>query len=343
MARLLLILVLGSAMALASAPAMAADAAEVTVGRALSPTITLQAYYPTSIVVHEGDTVAWRAGSPEPHTVTQFPVAPDSFDSSPALDHTSPLFRSWFGPGGFLLPTQSFNWTFNQTGVFPYFCLLHDGMGGVIRVVNASSGSAALPAFPATATGSNGTRVAHVDVGWGGGETMVAAFAPSDLTIQVGDTVQWTNKHPTEPHTVTGAPKNPDAPPGPDNPFTWNSSPAFDFTKIPPDWFGGERGALSLPAPGQPSESSPHTEFRHTFDKAGQYTYFCKLHPQMWGTVTVLAKANASMMGGPGSVGGTTNGSAGGTSVQPANRTPGPDAPLLLLGVVGLALVLRRR
>jgi len=307
--------------------AAAADV-DVQVGRAISPNVGQHVFFPQTVVVNPGDEVVWKAGSPEPHTVTQFPVTAGSWDSSPALDHTSALFRSWFGPGGFLLPTQTFNRTFSQAGVFPYFCLLHDGMGGVIHVDNRTGAAAISP--PSTW---------HVDVGWGTGDTTVFAFAPNDLTVLVGDTVQWENKASSEPHTVTGAPPNPDAPPGPDNQFSWNSSPAFDFTAIPPDWFGGPRGVLSLPAPGEPSEGAPHTEFRHTFAESGMFSYFCKLHPEMWGTVIVLEHP-ASMMNSnntgnmnPNTTSGTTGGS----------RVPGPPLGMALAGLALLALALRRR
>jgi plastocyanin len=314
----------------------AATDAEVQVGRQIAPNVHMNVFFPSNVVVNAGDTVVWKAGNPEPHSATEFPVGQGTFDSSPALDHTSPLFRKWFGPGGFVLPTQTFNRTFSQVGVFPYFCLLHseEGMQGLIRVVNGTDTGL----LPPSAAHANKTWL--VDAGWGTGQTVVNAFAPADVTIEVGDTVQWENMASTEPHTVTGAPANPNAPPGPGNDFTWNSSPAFDFTEIPPDWFSGPRGALSLPAPGAPEEGGPpHTEYRKTFDRSGQYAYFCKVHPDMWGTVTVLEHATAMMNG---TAGGSSSGSQAGKAAG-SSAVPGAPAGLALVALGVIAAALRRR
>jgi len=69
----------------------------------------------------------------------------------------------------------------------------------------------------------------------------------------VGDTVRWTNDDAT-PHTVTSGSNG-----VPDNKF--NSSPNFNPLKAPGDTFS------------------------HTFTEAGQYPYYCALHPNQVGTV----------------------------------------------------------
>jgi nitrite reductase (NO-forming) len=81
------------------------------------------------------------------------------------------------------------------------------------------------------------------------------AFKPNPATVHVGDTVTWTNDD-TQPHTVTSGSNG-----TPDNKF--NSSPNFN----------------PLLSPGQ--------TFQHKFTAAGQYPYFCQLHPNMVGTVSV--------------------------------------------------------
>jgi plastocyanin len=73
------------------------------------------------------------------------------------------------------------------------------------------------------------------------------AFSPSSLTINVGDTVTWTNMD-SAPHTVTV------------------SSGPVKFSS----------GNL---AKGQ--------SFSYTFTKAGTYKYYCAVHPDMTGTVIV--------------------------------------------------------
>lgn len=85
--------------------------------------------------------------------------------------------------------------------------------------------------------------------------TTDAAYQPNLVQISVGDTVTWTNDD-SQPHTVTsGVNGQPDG--------RFNSSPNFN----------------PLLATGQ--------TFEHTFTEAGEYPYFCLLHPNMVGTVSV--------------------------------------------------------
>ena len=80
-------------------------------------------------------------------------------------------------------------------------------------------------------------------------------FQPNPIQLQVSDTVTWINDD-LEPHTVTSGSNG-----VPDNKF--NSSPDF----------------IPLMTPG--------ATFSHTFTEAGEYPYFCLLHPNMVGTVRV--------------------------------------------------------
>jgi plastocyanin len=81
------------------------------------------------------------------------------------------------------------------------------------------------------------------------------AYEPNPVQVSVGDTVTWTNDDSTT-HTVTSGQSG-----QPDGKF--DSSPNFN----------------PLMAPGQ--------AFSHTFTEAGQYPYYCALHPNMVGTVSV--------------------------------------------------------
>jgi plastocyanin len=82
-------------------------------------------------------------------------------------------------------------------------------------------------------------------------------FQPNPIQLQAGDTVTWRNDD-LEAHTVTSGSNG-----VPDNKF--NSSPNF----------------IPLITPG--------ATFSHTFIQAGEYPYFCLLHPNMVGTVTVVS------------------------------------------------------
>jgi plastocyanin len=104
----------------------------------------------------------------------------------------------------------------------------------------------------ATTTGGATTSVSIVP---GSSSLTDTAYQPNPVQVSVGDTVTWTNDD-TQPHTVTSGQNG-----QPDGKF--DSSPNFN----------------PLMAPGQ--------TFEHTFTEAGQYPYYCALHPNMVGTVSV--------------------------------------------------------
>jgi plastocyanin len=84
-----------------------------------------------------------------------------------------------------------------------------------------------------------------------GDEESTEPFNPSQKNITVGNTIMWTNND-IEVHTVTSG--------SPDN----TNTKVFDSGNL-----------------------NPKQTFEHTFDKAGYYKYFCKLHPSMVGVVKV--------------------------------------------------------
>jgi plastocyanin len=123
------------------------------------------------------------------------------------------------------------------------------------------------------------------------------AFSPNPIQASPGDTVVWTNKD-TAIHTVTsGTPSNPEKTFG-----------------VKPD--------------GTPELIAPQKTFQFTFAQAGDFPYYCQLHPAMVGTVKVAAAAG----------GGTTG---GGTTGGPATPEFGPVAALVLavslVAVIGFA------
>lgn len=94
-----------------------------------------------------------------------------------------------------------------------------------------------------------------------GGETVSAeiklfSFQPNPIEIPAGTTITWTNQDDIE-HSVTSGSGTPDG--------TFDSE---FFTK------------------GQ--------TFSQTFDEPGEYTYFCKRHPSMTGTITVSKAEGAA-------------------------------------------------
>jgi len=84
------------------------------------------------------------------------------------------------------------------------------------------------------------------------------AYSPNPIEITVGQTVVWTNDD-TVFHTVTSG-----------------SLGASDAGKL---FDSGLAGPTALTSKGK--------TFEHKFDNAGDFPYFCTLHPAMVGTVAV--------------------------------------------------------
>lgn len=113
------------------------------------------------------------------------------------------------------------------------------------------------------------TPVVTVIAGWGDHEYAVQAFAPNNLTVPQGTIVRWTLLNPMEPHTITGYNAT--------GIVKWDSSPNFQ-------------------PPGPPPVMLPGNTFPVTFNTAGTFTYFCKVHAYkignswvgMTGTVLVV-------------------------------------------------------
>ena len=84
------------------------------------------------------------------------------------------------------------------------------------------------------------------------------AFSPNSIEVTVGQTVVWTNDD-SAFHTVTSG-----------------TAGAADVGK---EFDSGLTGPTALTSKGK--------TFEHTFDRIGDYPYFCTLHPTMVGTVIV--------------------------------------------------------
>jgi len=112
---------------------------------------------------------------------------------------------------------------------------------------------------PTAQTGGNNT-VGNTTIGINAsivpGVSADKSFSPNPISTKVGGTVTWTNKD-TIAHTVTSGT-------GPIDPHKGK-----DF----------DSGLSTLLTPGK--------TFSHTFNSAGEFTYFCQVHPTMIGKVVV--------------------------------------------------------
>lgn len=104
---------------------------------------------------------------------------------------------------------------------------------------------------------------------------VVLAYLPDSITVEPGDTVNWTFAGP-EPHSVTYAPRGRDIPTPEDaDAFTpTKGSDVFDPTALV------NSGLL-------PTGGATPSEFSLTFDSEGDFTFHCVIHPNMVGTVHV--------------------------------------------------------
>ena len=133
-----------------------------------------------------------------------------------------------------------------------------DAAAADAAAANAAAANAAADAADAAAADSvatAGPQLHIVETAMGSGapgcETSNACYLPADITISIGDTVQWNNVDKAA-HTVSGG--NPaDGPSG-----------VFDSSLL-----------------------MAGLEYSFTFNDAGNYDYFCMVHPWMTGSVTV--------------------------------------------------------
>jgi aldose sugar dehydrogenase len=101
-----------------------------------------------------------------------------------------------------------------------------------------------------TTTGATDGSPTGVSIVSGSSSLTDTAYQPNPVEVSVGDTVTWTNDD-TQPHTVTSG---------------QNGQPDGRFDS---------------------SIMAPQQTFEHTFTEPGEYPYYCVLHPNMIGTVSV--------------------------------------------------------
>src|SRR5438067_2363161 len=110
----------------------------------------------------------------------------------------------------------------------------------------------------------------------------VLAYLPNTFTVKVGETVQWTATGP-EPHSVSFVPSG-QTPPTP-------GTPAAIALQAPKPATGAYDGTTTVSSGLGPTSSTPMT-FSLSFSKPGSYKFFCAIHAQMRGTVTVVTDAS---------------------------------------------------
>lgn len=227
-------------------------------------------------------------------------------------------------------PLSSYTVTFENPGDFKLVCLIHSDMTGVVHV--SATGTAyphdqgfynneALTQTQALLNPGT-TPVADDDevistgflLATGGGKQYSALmrFFPQTITVNVGDTVQWTDYSPDEPHTVTFLPPNGTEPPAPATPGGTLDPHYSSVDGTIPNAVGcgvsgascfssGLYGPASQDQLGLPQTPNGITRARVTFTAAGVYNYYCILHDElgMLGQVIVLGNTPLTVTPGP--------------------------------------------
>jgi plastocyanin len=106
----------------------------------------------------------------------------------------------------------------------------------------------------------------------------VLEYLPAKVTVAKGTTVTWNIAGP-EPHSVTFVP------PGTTVPPSTETDPALTFPTPATSPYDGTTLVNSGVLPLGPTTQVQ--KFSMSFGKTGTYTYYCVLHPNMSGTITV--------------------------------------------------------
>ena len=233
---------------------------EVTIVKGAS-TLNTTAFDPGNVSIAKGTFIVWRNTDEVIHTVTsgtvQDPNYGSLFDSSRISVNAT-----------FALDTSRL-----ESGEYQYFCTFHPNMVGKFTVTEGAEEPAeeaeetpaneTAPTPPANETTpepsveekSIGPKTLNVEIVAGSSDANNPEFyAPKEVLVTIDTTVVWTNTD-TTGHTVTSGSTG-----DPDFGILFDSN--FPLLKT------GET-------------------FEYTFDTAGEYAYFCQVHPWMVGKVIV--------------------------------------------------------
>lgn len=289
---------------------------------AQSPDLGRQAlaFLPNEIWINEGDSITWTFEVDEIHTVTfltagqtrpPFPVGCPGFSANGAtFDGSNCVTTPPFASG------QMFTVMFPKAGNYKLTCLVHQDMTGVVHVLAAS---APLPHDQAfyddqadhetqqllSDEGLTGHHhddedsantitvgVGKVVAGGGGHQTVsLMRFIDSELVIHAGDTVEWTNRDPITPHTITFGvePPNP-IPPSSNVSVDTDGALHATISSTSDSVHSGFIVSAPQERTGLPMAPLGKTRFRITFTAGGVYPYICALHDLlgMTGQIVVL-------------------------------------------------------
>jgi len=214
--------------------------------------------------------------------------------------------------------------TFPTAGNFKFVCLIHQDMTGVVHVL-ATPTALALPHDQdfyddqaadqareiisdtdhrdgardrdderdehGKGSSRNGVITTGEVIATGGGRRYltITRFLPGTIHVHVGETVEWTNMHPTEPHTITfyyppfgpggiAPPPGTGVTPDLDGDGDLHGTLSNPLTSI---FNSGPIGAALQDQTGRPQPAPGTTRVRVTFTGPGEYNYYCTFHAEL--------------------------------------------------------------
>ena len=210
---------------------------------------------------------------------------------------------------------KPFTVKFLKTGTYTYYCNIHPGMKGTIKVaskngkvpsaredkaaLNTQIASTLKTAKRLTHTVVQGNNVSIGASGAGGVESF--AFYPANKTVKVGTTVTFRMSSKSfEAHTATTGPGDPVTDPTSylgaisasfqapvfDPRGVYPSDPPGSIAALTPTFHGNAFWNSGVLDHSSTTAALPSSNLV-TFSAPGTYTFYCMIHPFMKGTVTV--------------------------------------------------------
>jgi plastocyanin len=276
------------------------------------------AFLPNEIWIHAGDRITWTFDADEIHTLTflragqtrpffadgcpGFSMDPATYDGSTCVT-TPPMVRG-----------QTFTVIFPVAGNFKLVCLVHENMTSVVHVFDLTetlphdqafydkqaesqrhellenahqvAASHAIPNSSQGVTAGAGDVTAKA----GGSNTVsVFRFSHDNIHIRPGQTVEWDNQDPVNPHTITFGPDPQDpGPPSPDVTVDPDGARHAIIRSTTDTTHSGFIIAAPQERLGLPQAPLGVTRFRVTFPNAGTFRYQCALHDDLGMTGHVI-------------------------------------------------------
>lgn len=284
------------------------------------------AFLPNELWIHQGDNITWNFDAGEIHTVTFLSTIPTP-QVRPPFDVGCPGFSS--DPATFdgttcvttppLVQGAAFTVIFPAVGNFRLVCLVHPDMTAVIHVLDPSQPLPHTQAFydhqakeqeQALLSDHHGhgnhdahpgmhhaghpitAGIGEITTTAGGAQTLsVLRFTDDKIVIHAGQTVQWENDDPEDPHTITFGTEPQDLfDPSPNVTVDADGARHAIINSTSDNVHSGFILAVPQERVGLPQSPLFVTRFRVTFTHAGTYPYICALHDNlgMTGEITVV-------------------------------------------------------